>query len=174
MVFWVWDLKTKMLWHFHSIREIRAVYDNGLHQAPTGIIVVVQWHWAYPKDLHEYQPQDFSDCRRSFQYLQQVLDVNLDLAAFRLASELLVGERIKGAPPKNRTKKSTKQLEVWREKNILQHVLKAQARSLQPKTKIRLSKQQKEELLGVGNLDMVDNGIQRTLKIRKAIPEDKG
>ena len=29
IVFWVWDQGTKMLWHFHRIRNIIPVYGNG-------------------------------------------------------------------------------------------------------------------------------------------------
>ena len=55
-----------------------------------------------------------------------------------------------------------KELEVWEEKDIVQHVLAAQARSLESETKITLSKHQKQQMLGVGNLAMVDNCYQRT------------
>jgi hypothetical protein len=68
---------------------------------------------------------------------------------------------------------SKKQPDTWREKNIIQHVLKAQARSLKSKPKIKLSKQQKEQLLGVGNLAMVDNNRQRTQELMKVKPEVK-
>ena len=56
-----------------------------------------------------------------------------------------------------------KELEVWQEKDIVEHVLAAQARSFESETEITLSKQQKQQMLGVGNLTMVDNSHQRTL-----------
>ena len=37
-----------------------------------------------------------------------------------------------------------KELEVWQEKDIVEHVLAAQARSLESETEITLSKQQKK------------------------------
>ena len=52
-------------------------------------------------------------------------------------------------------------------------MLKAQEQSLRVKQKITLSKGQKEELLGIGNLSMVDSGRHRTREIKKASPEDK-
>ena len=60
-----------------------------------------------------------------------------------------------------------RELEVWEEKDIVKHVLAAQARSLESETKITLSKQQKQQMLGIGNLSMVDNGTQRLLELKK-------
>ena len=95
-VFWGRWRDTGVLWHFHLIKEIKPIYGNGMHQAPTNIVAVCQYHWAVPDHTDEYSPEELSECRKTFQYFQQVCDKTLDLAGFRLASELLVGERKKG------------------------------------------------------------------------------
>ena len=95
-MFWGRWRDTGVLWHFHLIQEIKPIYGNGMHQAPTNIVAVCQYHWAKPWITDEYSPEELSECRKTFLYFQQMCDKKLDLAGFRLSSELLVGNRKKG------------------------------------------------------------------------------
>ena len=95
-MFWGRWRDTGVLWHFHLIKEIKPIYGNGEHQAPTNIVAVCQYHWAVPDHTDEFSPEELSECRKTFLYFQQMCDKKLDLAGFRLSSELLVGNRKKG------------------------------------------------------------------------------
>ena len=81
---------------------------------------------------------------------------------------MLVGNRKKGKKTKTQKKAIMKELETWEKPNIIENLLKAQELSLKKESETALSLKQKQQMLGLGNISMVDNIRQRVIQIRNA------